>query len=123
MQIDTFTTGGLLSRLEHGVNDVRSVSTDHLPSLMQSTATFIGALFSMVALSLELTVIAVCVAPLIGLISATVKRIVNTMEDNARVRLHPWSRFGARARLTHCPRTPHTCAPHALQPPRSVVPW
>lgn len=107
MQIDTFTTGGLLSRLEHGVNDVRSVSTDHLPSLMQSTATFIGALFSMVALSLELTVIAVCVAPLIGLISAAVKQIVNTMEDNARVRLHPWSRFGARAR----PRTPHTCAP------------
>lgn len=69
------------------MNDVRSVSTEHLPALMQAGATFLGALYSMVVLSLELTAIAVCVAPLIGGISAGVKRIVNRMEDDARVRV------------------------------------
>ena len=34
-QIEGFTTGGLLSRLDNGVADVRSVTTEHLPAVMQ----------------------------------------------------------------------------------------
>ena len=53
-------------------------------SLTQATATILGAIVAMATISLDLTAIALFVAPVIGGLSAAAKGIVNRMEDQAR---------------------------------------
>lgn len=53
-------------------------------SLTQATATILGAIVAMATISLDLTAIALFVAPVIGGLSAAAKGVVNRMEDQAR---------------------------------------